>query len=127
MISAFNEMTSSITLPITSVPIIELTVVYDPLILHYGSEAKYERFVNSYFSSISVNGFVAKHNIISVKYNPDSLYINVDGMAGKCWLVAIIDEFNHKKTYYIRNWRDIVNHYTTTHGMEFFEIKQYSK
>ncbi len=111
--------------PLAEQSIISLPVVYGPMILHYGSESKYERFGNSCFKQIDDDGCIMTHHITSVQYIPDELYNSVDGMAGKCWLVSVVDNLKVPKTYYIRNWHDIVEYYKTTHNMAFFEIEQY--
>ena len=105
--------------------IINLPVIYGPMILHYGSQSKYERFGNSCFKKLVDDGSIMKHYITSIQYRPDELYNMVDGMSGKCWLVSVVDNLKVHKTYYIRNWHDIVDYYKTTHDMEFFEIEQY--
>jgi hypothetical protein len=122
IINALIEMVAEFPLPIPPSSIINLPIISRPLIFHYGSEAKYERFSNSYFAKITDDGSIIKHKIISVKYRSDDLYRTTDGMSGKCWLVLVIDEFNCRNTYYIRNWHDIADHYTTTYGMEFVEL-----
>jgi hypothetical protein len=111
--------------PLAEQSIISLPVVYGPMILHYGSESKYERFGNSCFKKLVGDDSIITDHITSVQYRPDDLYKMVDGMSGKCWLVSVVDNLKVHKTYYIRNWHDIVNYYKTTYDMEFFEIKQY--
>jgi len=106
--------------------IISLPTIYGPLILHYGSQSGYRRFSNSYFAKTYDDGSIIKHKITLIKYNPDDLYNRVDGMAGKCWLVSVKTDHNSLNTYYIRNWHDIVEHYKTTHNMEFFIVEQYT-
>uniref|UniRef100_A0A6C0HJ08 Uncharacterized protein n=1 Tax=viral metagenome TaxID=1070528 RepID=A0A6C0HJ08_9ZZZZ len=106
--------------------IIQLPNVNDPMIMHYGSESKYERFGNSCFKKTADDEIVIKHTIISVSYNPDDTYIRMDGMFGKCWLVSVVDNSHVHMTYSIRNWIDIVEYYRKTHGMKFFEIAQYN-
>jgi len=110
-------------LPLAYQSIISLPVVYGPMILHYGSESKYERFGNSCFTQIDDDGCIMTHHITYVQYSPDELYNTVDGMAGKCWLVYVVDNLKVPKTYYIRNWHDIVEYYKTTHDMAFCEIE----
>ncbi len=102
--------------------IISLPTIYRPMLLHFGSGSRYERFLYSYFiKSISApeENFIYKHIITSIKYQPDTLYSNVDGMSGKCWLVEVHDVENEKFIkYYIRNWTDIVEYYKEK-GLEF--------
>jgi len=102
--------------------IISLPTIFRPMLLHFGSISGYERFQYSYFiKTISdpEENFIYKHIIISVKYQPDTLYSTVDGMFGKCWLVELHDIENEKFIkYYIRNWTDIVEYYKDK-GLEF--------
>jgi len=105
--------------------IIKLPNINGPMILHYGSESKYERFGNSCFKKTAHDGSTIKHSIVSVKYNPDDLYSRMDGMIGNCWLVTLVDNTSLYITYSIRNWIDIVDYYRKTHDMEFTELPQY--
>jgi hypothetical protein len=103
-------------------PIISLPTIYRPMLLHFGSPAGYQRFEFSYFiKTISdpEENFIYKHIIHSVKYEPDKLYSTMDGMAGKCWIVEVLDVENEKSNkYYIRNWTDIVEYYNEK-GLKF--------
>jgi hypothetical protein len=87
--------------------------------IHWGHGSNFERFANKgYFLEPAKNN---KHIITNVKYEPDSVYQRVDGMAGCCWLVDV-QEYgeNTQKKYYIRNWIDIVHHYEQK-GFKFVE------
>jgi len=103
-------------------PIISLPTICRPMMLHFGSESGYERFLYSYFiKTISdpEENFIYKHIITSIKYQPDKLYSTIDGMIGKCWIVELHDVENEKFiNYYIRNWNDIVEYYKDK-GLKF--------
>ena len=86
--------------------------------IHWGSSSKFERFVNANFIETATQN---THKITNVKYEPDSIYQCVDGMAGCCWTVAVRDPITDTfANYYIRNWIDIV-HYYEQKGFQFIE------
>ena len=96
--------------------IIVLPCVRGQLTMHYGSQCNYQRFIGFQFKNKSDD----IHTVLSVKYEPDKIYSIVDGVAGTCWLVSVIDQLtNNQITYSIRNWVDIVEYYKTTHSMDF--------
>jgi hypothetical protein len=80
--------------------------------IHWGNHSNFERFVGAYFIEVSLNTAIKKHVITKVKYEPDEIYNRVDGMAGCCWAVGVLDTNTNTTTnYHIRNWIDIVHHY----------------
>ena len=109
--------------PELRISIIPLPSIKKPTVLHYGSESCYERFSgNSYFITCSDEceiNLIYKYIVMKVEYKPDEIYSQVDGNAGRCWIVTINDNENGKIIkYYIRNWIDIVEHFKEK-GLEF--------
>ena len=106
--------------------IIKLPRYSTPMTLHYGSEAKYERFVDAAYFICGHNADDSqqpskKHRITEVIYAPDDTYRITDGHAGSCWKVKVVDGENESSAiYYIRNWIDIVQYYTIK-GFTFVE------
>jgi len=107
-------------------PIIILPTICRPMMLHFGSESGYKRFIYSYFIkkvSDPEENLIFKHIITSIKYQPDKLYSTMDGMIGKCWIVEVHNiENDQSYKYYIRNWTDIVEYYKDK-GLEFVSEK----
>jgi hypothetical protein len=101
--------------------IVKLPISIKPIILHYGSTAGFERFVNtSYFIQKEHSD---KHIILDVKYSPDNVYNFTDGNAGRCWVVKIKDnQTNNICIYSIRNWNDLVDYYEVN-GLQFMYKK----
>jgi hypothetical protein len=105
--------------------IVPLPSIKKPMLLHWGSESGYERFSgNSYFigcCDVYENNLIYKYIVMKVEYISDELYRQVDGNAGRCWIVTINDN-KHEVIikYYIRNWIDIVEYFKEK-GLEFIE------
>ncbi len=108
---------------------IELPCLTTPYTLHFGSSDKLANYVTScsYFierpcADESENPNNKKHVITSVKYEPDSVYKMTDGHAGKCWKVTVYDsETETFSNYAIRNWCDLIYHYSTKLQLEFVD------
>jgi len=103
--------------------IINVDAFRGPITLHWGSSSNYGRFCDdgSYF--VRESAPEERHYVVAVEYKPDELYRQVDGMAGRCWMVVIRGAQRRDDitgTYYIRNWIDIVKCFETL-GYKFVQ------
>ena len=95
---------------------------------HFGKMIDLEKYVGSYFESISVEepNIINKAIIHSIKYNTDEIYNRTDGYAGRCWTVTMYDSrlINGEYTYHLnfRNFVDLVTHYESE-GMKFCQLE----
>lgn len=99
-----------------------LPCICRPMMLHFGNQSDYGRFLYSYFIKTDPEPdeiFIYKHIINSVRYVPDDTYSLVDGMVGRCWIVTINNVENDTfDNFYIRNWIDIVEYFKEK-GLKF--------
>ena len=78
--------------------------------LHFGKNSNYEKLKGSYFEQENVleDGFIYKSIIYKIQYEPDDIYNETDGNAGRCWSAQIIDgEDNNLVLYYFRNFYEL--------------------
>jgi len=97
---------------------------YSTIALHFGSQSGYERFAGCHFEekTDSENNIINKSIILSVKYDPDSIYRDTDGNGGTCWCAEIIDSDEEGIVYYhFRNFENLVEMYNAK-GYKFIQI-----
>ena len=78
--------------------------------LHFGKNSNYEKLEGSYFEQENVleDGFIYKSIIHKMNYEPDKIYKETDGYAGRCWSSQIIDgEDGNLVLYYFRNFYEL--------------------
>jgi hypothetical protein len=99
---------------------------------HYGSMYDLSMFKDCYFEEKkSESNIINKIIILSIKYDPDEIYISSDGYKGTCWLAVVVDSRNDYTTnpvkkYYFRNFGDLAMYYENQ-GFKFVNIYHENK
>jgi hypothetical protein len=97
---------------------------------HFGLDQKLDIFENCYFEEkeSSENNIINKVIILKIEYEPDALYLETDGNAGKCWISTMIDsrleyDVDPVRKYYFRNFKDLVIYYVSQ-GLKFVDVRE---
>ena len=79
--------------------------------LHLGIDSNYDKLNDCYFEQVESlqENIIEKAIIKHIIYQPDIIYNESDGMAGRCWFATIID--NGIINYYFRNFSHLVKMY----------------
>ncbi len=86
--------------------------------LHYGSDLKLDKFVNSYFQFDKRNAIIK-----SIEYKPDEFYMKNDGYFGNCWLVKLKFNDDENRFYSFRNFCDFVEYFNQL-GYDFCDMSE---
>jgi hypothetical protein len=83
---------------------------------HLGQENNYEKWIGSHFEQIeNNNSFIQKAIIYDIKYSPDALYVENDGITGTCWCAEILDDSSNNNNihvfYAFRHFSDLITFY----------------
>jgi hypothetical protein len=80
---------------------------------HFTSINRIKEFIGCHFQEKnSSTNIINKEIILNIYFNPDKIYLQMDGCAGNCWTTHIKNTNNNiENIYNFRNFRDLVMYY----------------